>query len=172
MMHKAWSSIEEVSHCFSRSSIKFQGHVAKKIDFYPNWAFPDCNSSLIHQWLWNDAQSSIEKFPYFFLKSFIKFEGHADWKIDDLNPIWVRFLGRLHLSNPSDLPCWSQSMICMIKEAVIWYFLSNKLFWTVKISLEILYDGRSRLWIWYKMATILPTEFSASFLVRKLWNFN
>ena len=25
MMHKAWSSIEEVPYCFSRSSIKFQG---------------------------------------------------------------------------------------------------------------------------------------------------
>ena len=33
--------------CFSRSSIKFQGHTDKKnVDFDPNWAFPDCNSSL------------------------------------------------------------------------------------------------------------------------------
>ena len=47
MMHKAWSSIEEVPYCFSSSYVKFQGHTAKKIvDFYPNWAFPDCNSSL------------------------------------------------------------------------------------------------------------------------------
>ena len=47
MMHKAWSSIEEVPYCFSRSSVKFQGHTALKIvDFDPNWAFPDCNSSL------------------------------------------------------------------------------------------------------------------------------
>ena len=47
MMHKAWSSIEEVPHCFSRSSVKFQGHTAQKIvEFDPNWAFPDCNSSL------------------------------------------------------------------------------------------------------------------------------
>ena len=47
MMHKAWSSIEEVPYCFSRSSIKFQGHTAKKIvEFEQNWAFPDCNSSL------------------------------------------------------------------------------------------------------------------------------
>ena len=31
---------------FSRSSLKFQGHTAKKIvEFDPNWAFPDCNSS-------------------------------------------------------------------------------------------------------------------------------
>ena len=43
----AWSSIEEVPYCFSRSSIIFQGHTAKKIyDFDPNWAFPDCNSNL------------------------------------------------------------------------------------------------------------------------------
>ena len=47
MLHKAWSSIEEVPYCFSRSSVKFQGHTALKIvKFDPNWAFPDCNSSL------------------------------------------------------------------------------------------------------------------------------
>ena len=69
MLHKAWSSIEEVPYCFWRSSVKFQGHSAKKIvDFDLNYAFPD-------------------------------------WKIDDLNPIWVRLLGRSQLSHPSDLPC-------------------------------------------------------------------
>ena len=42
MMHQAWSSIEEVPYCFWRSSVKFQGHMAKKIvDFDPDWAFPD-----------------------------------------------------------------------------------------------------------------------------------
>ena len=47
MMHKAWSSIEEVPYCFARSSVKLQGHTALKIvDFDPNWAFPDCISSL------------------------------------------------------------------------------------------------------------------------------
>ena len=47
MMHKAWSSIEEVLYCFSRSSVKFQGHTAQKIvEFDPNWSFPDCKSSL------------------------------------------------------------------------------------------------------------------------------
>ena len=34
-------------YCFSRSYVKFQGHTALKIvKFDPNWAFPDCNSSL------------------------------------------------------------------------------------------------------------------------------
>ena len=47
MMYKAWSSIEEVPFCFSRSSIKFQGHTGQKIaNFDPNWVFPDCNFSL------------------------------------------------------------------------------------------------------------------------------
>ena len=47
MMHKAWSSIEEVPYCFSRSYVKLQGHTALKfIDFDPNWAIPDCISSL------------------------------------------------------------------------------------------------------------------------------
>ena len=37
MMHKAWSSIEEVPYCFWRSSFKFQGHTAQKsVDFDPN----------------------------------------------------------------------------------------------------------------------------------------
>ena len=47
MLHKAWSSIEEVPYCFARSSIKFQGRTALKIvEFDPDWVFPDCNSSL------------------------------------------------------------------------------------------------------------------------------
>ena len=47
MMHKAWSSIEEVPYCFSRSSVKFQGHTAlKSVTFDPDWAFPDSTSSL------------------------------------------------------------------------------------------------------------------------------
>ena len=46
-MHKAWSNVEEVPYCFSRSSIKFEVHTGQKIaDFDPNCAFPDCNSSL------------------------------------------------------------------------------------------------------------------------------
>ena len=47
MLHKAWSSIEEVPYYFSRLSVKFQGHTALKIvKFDSDWAFPDCNSSL------------------------------------------------------------------------------------------------------------------------------
>ena len=38
MMHKAWSSIENVSYYFSRSYIKFQGHTGQKIvNFVRTW---------------------------------------------------------------------------------------------------------------------------------------
>ena len=47
IVHKVWSSIEEEPYCFSRSSVKFQGHTGHKFaDFDPNWAFPDCISRL------------------------------------------------------------------------------------------------------------------------------
>ena len=47
MIHIAWCCLGEVPYCFSRSSIKFQGHTAlKNIKFDPDWVFPDCNSSL------------------------------------------------------------------------------------------------------------------------------
>ena len=47
MMQKAWSNIEEMPYYFSRSSVKFQGHILLiMVEFDPKWAFPDCNSSL------------------------------------------------------------------------------------------------------------------------------
>ena len=47
ILHIAWCCLGEVPYCFSRSSVKFQGHTALKIaEFDPDWAFPDCNSSL------------------------------------------------------------------------------------------------------------------------------
>ena len=56
--HIAWSSIEEVSYCFSRSSIKFQGHTGQKIaNFDPNLAFRTVTTVWIDQWLWNDAHN-------------------------------------------------------------------------------------------------------------------
>ena len=47
MMHIAWFCLEEVPYCFSRASVKLQGHTDLKIvELDPDWTFPDCNSSL------------------------------------------------------------------------------------------------------------------------------
>ena len=70
MMHRAWSSIEEVPYSFSRSYIKLQGHADLKIiDFSPNWAFPDCNSSLessvAAKWC-TKLEVALKRFPIVF----------------------------------------------------------------------------------------------------------
>ena len=93
MMHKAWSSIEEVPYCFSRSSVKFQGHTALKIvEYDPDWAFPDYNSSLNFTngyKMMHKAWSSIEEVPYCFSRSSVKFQGHTALKIVEFDPNWA-----------------------------------------------------------------------------------
>ena len=112
MMHRAWSSIVEVPYCFSRSYVKFQGHTALKIvEFDPNWAFPGSNSSLNSQMAMKcctKLETAKERCP-------IVFQGHpSNFKVirDKTSPILTqigrfRTIGRSQLSNPSDLPCYS-----------------------------------------------------------------
>ena len=112
MMHIAWRSIEEVPYCFSRSYVKFQGHRALKIvEFDPNWAFPDSNSSLnspMAMKCCTKLETAKERCP-------IVFQGHpSNFKVtrDKTSPILTqigrfRTIGRSQLSNPSDLPCLS-----------------------------------------------------------------
>ena len=110
MMHKAWSSIVEVPYCFSRSYVKFQGHTALKIvEFDPNWAFPDYNSSLnspMAMKCCTKLETAKERCP-------IVFQGHpSNFKVTryKTSPILTqigrfRTIGWSQLSNPSDLPC-------------------------------------------------------------------
>ena len=113
MMHKAWSSIVEVPYCFSRSYVKFQGHMALKIvEFDPNWAFPDCNSSLnspMAMKCCTNLEKAMERCP-------IVFQGHPlNLKVTRYKTSLIltqigrfRTIGRSQLSNPSDLPCFSE----------------------------------------------------------------
>ena len=115
MMHRAWSSIEGVPYCFARSSVKCQGRTALKlIEFDPNWAFPDCNSSLnspMAMKCCTKLETAKERNP-------IVFQGHpSNFKVtwDKTSLILtqiVRFrtIGRSQLSNPSDLTCSSSSV--------------------------------------------------------------
>ena len=57
MLHIIWSSIDVVPCWFSRSSIKFKGHMREKItDFHRNLTFPELTPVWIDWMLWNDAQ--------------------------------------------------------------------------------------------------------------------
>ena len=97
-------------YCFSRSYVKFQGHTALKIvEFDPNWAFPDCNSSLnspMAMKCCTKLETAKERCP-------IVFQGHpSNFKVTwyKTSPILTqierfRTIGRSQLSNPSDLPC-------------------------------------------------------------------
>ena len=116
MMHKAWSSIEEVPYCFLRSSVKFQGHTALKIvEFDPNWAFPDCNSSLnspMAMKCCTKLETGKERCPIVFQGNPSNFKVTRDKKSPILTQIGrFRTKGRSQLSNPSDLPCFSRSFI-------------------------------------------------------------
>ena len=131
MMHRAWSSIVEMPYCFSRSYVKFQGHtVLKIVEFYPNWAFPDCNYSLnspMAMKCCTKLETANERCP-------IVFQGHpSNFKVtrDKTSPILtqiVRFrtIGRSQLSNPSDLPCLSlHFMRAYFSDMLISDFLSK-----------------------------------------------
>ena len=118
MMHRAWSSIVEVPYCFSRSYVKFQGHAALKIvEFDPNWAFPDCNSSLNSPM----ATKCCTKLETVKERCPIVFQGHpSNFKVTryKTSPILTRIgrfrtIGRSQLSNPSDLPCYIPILIPM-----------------------------------------------------------
>ena len=110
MMHRDWSSIVEVPYCYSRSSVKFQDHTALKIvEFDPNWAFPDCNSSLnspMTMKCCTKLETAKERCP-------IVFQGHPlNFKVTryKTSPILTQIgrfwtIGQSQLSNPSDLPC-------------------------------------------------------------------
>ena len=123
MMHKAWSSIEEVPYCFSRSSVKFQGHIALKIiEFDSNWAFPDCNSSLNSPMAMKCCTKleTAKRCP-------IVFQGHpSNFKVtrDKTSPILTqigrfRTIGGSQLSNPSDLPCCASFLISFFLKLVV-----------------------------------------------------
>ena len=101
---------EEVPYCFSRSSVKFQGHIALKIiKFDSNWVFPVCNSSLNSPM----AIKCCTKLETARKRCPIVFQGHpSNFKVtqDKTSPILTqigrfRTIGRSQLSNPSDLPC-------------------------------------------------------------------
>ena len=109
MMHKAWSSIEEVPYCFSRSSVKFQGHKALKIvDLDPNWVFPDCTNQLEFTdgyEMMHRARSSIIEVPYCFSRSSVKFQGHTALKIVEFDPKWAFLDCDSSLNSPMAMKC-------------------------------------------------------------------
>ena len=78
----AWCCLGEVPYCFSRSWVKVQGHTALKIvEFDPDWAFPDCNSSLNSSM----AMKCCTKLEVALKRCPIVFQGHlSNFKVTQL----------------------------------------------------------------------------------------
>ena len=122
MMHRAWSSIVEVPYCFSRPYVKFQGHTALKIvEFDPNWAFPDCNSSLnspMAMKCCTKLETAKERCP-------IVFQGHpSNFKVTryKTSPILAQ-IGRFQTIGQSQLQI---PQICLVRGFMWLIFISSK----------------------------------------------
>ena len=141
MMHRAWSSIVEVPYCFPRSHVKFQGHTALKIvEFDPNWAFPDWNSSFnspMAMKCCTKLETAKERCP-------IVFQGHpSNFKVtrDKTSPIFTqigrfRTIGRSQISNLSDLPCFhSKSYRNLL--IYLWWLVTNTVTKTSLVAITL-----------------------------------
>ena len=92
MMHKAWSSIEDVPYCFSRSSVKFQGQTGQKTSILTQIGrFRTVTLVWIHWWLWNDAQSLKQhrRDTLLFFKVIRQNARSHGTKIADFDPNWA-----------------------------------------------------------------------------------
>ena len=115
-MYKAWSGIEEVPYCFSRSSVKFQGHTALKIvEFDPNWTFPDCNSSfnsqIVTKWC-TKLEVALKRCP-------IVFQCH----LSDFEVTWLKKkssnltqIGRFRAVTPVSIHRWLWNVVQSLKQ--------------------------------------------------------
>ena len=140
MMYRAWSSIGEAPYCFSRSYVKFQGHTALKIvEFDPNLAFPDSNSSLnspMAMKCCTKLETAKERCPI------VVGQGHpSNFKVtrDKISPILTqigrfRTIGRSQLSNPSDLPWYGSNQIKLVQYDKFISGVVRSLFWLLTPS--------------------------------------
>ena len=82
--------LEEVPYCFSRSSIKFQGHTAEKNHrFWPKLGVS--RLFWIRWWLWNNAQSLKQHRSgvLLFFKVIHQISRSQGTKISDFDPNWA-----------------------------------------------------------------------------------
>ena len=133
-MHRAWSSIVVVPYCFFKDIRQISSsHGSKNIEFYPNWAFPDCNSSLnspMAMKCCTKLETAKERYP-------IVFQCHpSNFKVTryKTSPILTqigrfRTFGHSQLSNPSDLPCYNWFFYHWNKEVVLMTANSHQICW-------------------------------------------
>ena len=88
MIHKDGSCMKDVPYCFSRSSIKFQGHTGHKC----HWFFTQIGRFRTVTRVWYDAQClrGLRKCALLFFKVVMSnFKFTQDYKIAVFDPNWV-----------------------------------------------------------------------------------
>ena len=91
IMHKDWYSLDEVPYCFSRSSIKFLGHMG--------WKISDLNQVWVRLLCWSQL-SNPSDLPYYF---------HAKW------------LNKIKLEKHLVLSChFCEAPFLLVKHTVTW----------------------------------------------------
>ena len=144
-MHKAWSSIEELPYCFSRSSVKFQGHTALKIvEFDPNWQFPDSNSSLNTPM----AMKWCTKLEVALMRCPIVLQGHlSNFKV---TPLWKSLnltqIGRFR----TVIQVWNHRWLRNDAQSLKWHSRGVLLFFKVMCQSSRSHGSENR-WIWPKL---------------------
>ena len=143
MMHKVWSSTEEVPYCFSMS-VKFQGHTAQKnCPIWPKLCVSGLTPVWIHWWLWNVAQSLkqqrrdallFSKVIHQILRSHSQniTDFDPNWAFPDYRPVAAFKSLRFALFNPATMTyCKSntQGEISMIYEVTCLHYYSRKCNW-------------------------------------------
>ena len=162
MMHRAWSSIVEVPYSFSRSYVQFQGHTALKIvEFDPNWAFPDSNSSLnspMAMKCCTKLETAKERCPIVFQGHPSNFKVTRDKTSPILTQIWrLRTIGQSQLWNPSDLPCFFN---CLFRRR------SEK---TLKLHVTGLSEGNSPVTV--DLNDVIMSSMHAGRSITFVWRF-
>ena len=157
MIHRAWSSIEEVPYYFSRPSITFQGHTRQKIvDFDPYSAFLDCNSSFNSPMVCNDIQtwSSIAKALYCFSSIRQISRSHATKKIADYDPNWAFPDGNSNLNLLMALK-WRTQLDVIWKRCPID-------FQGYSINFKVTRAEKTRIWIQFQVRLLGRSQLSNS----------
>ena len=122
MLHKAWSSIEEVPCCFWRSSVKFEGHTAKKKTSILTQIgrFWTVTPILIHWLLWNDAQSLKQRRrgALLLFKVIHQISRSHGTKNADFDPNWAFPDCNFNFNSPMDLK-WCTKLDLVLKRCPI-----------------------------------------------------
>ena len=139
MMLKSWSSIEEVSYCFSRSSVKFQGHKGQiSLILSGIERFRTVTPVWIHRWLWNDLES---------LKYLIVCQGHpSNLKVteDRKSPILTQIerfwtVSNCSLNSPMGLKWYTKLDVVQKRCPIV--FLGHP------SNLKVTWTEKSMMWI-------------------------